>query len=721
MVSGPRPRWLIRCCNTNPGGRTVTLDYRTAISVEPRAIGVTPAEPLAFSVTITNETRRSLRYEVELHGLERSQVTTTPGDVFLKPGESQLVVVEAMLPGFFPAGRHQAGIEIRSSHPDQPVVAFEDVFIDVQGVASARLDLPRSHLRARRRAKTQMELHNTGNQPVDFRFLGHSPEGKLQFRFQPAVVRVDPDDSAVVEVKVGSYLKLVGRKTIRAFDLIAQGPSGELSRDGDFEHKPVIAGWFFKFLAAVLLVVALLFLIRAVVRAAIGGGDEITWSELSDADGSSGAEVLGRAEHTAVWLEYPEEDLDPSFLGRMRRNSVNWFTGGDDEVESMLVWGGVGRPGSTGAEVPLSTGAEYLAESTQWILIDDTGAPSPRSLHTAAWTGETMVIWGGDLASPNPDDTGAEYTPTSNSWKPLPAGPLPPRIGHSMTWTGSHLIIFGGFSWSEDGKRAVSKKGAILRPGQPDAEEQAAGEPERALYGGTWTELSSFPGVARHDHSATWTGTHLVIFGGYDSEGVPLADAYALDPLQMKWDELSTADADAWTNVTRNPAPDRRGCHEGLWSGTQIVYLGGTSLSLSLDDAAEDARACAPIKDLPFDPDPYTLTPAVQDVGVAVNVEWTWDVPKHPPPEHLGASFQAIWTASEATVLQTVKQLDTIAASRYTPEGGTVNLPLPDEDTVGKNTGFTAIWVNGGVVVWGGRDGAGAPTNNGAELILPDR
>ena len=101
--------------------------------------------------------------------------------------------------------------------------------------------------------------------------------------------------------------------------------------------------------------------------------------------------------HTAVWASYCDE-----------------VTCRDE----MLVWGG--HNGSPTGGV-LNTGAAYnpfdpVTGTDVWTTISTTGAPSPRLLHTAAWTGSEMVIWGGaDIEFPSltlkPLGDGKHFTP----------------------------------------------------------------------------------------------------------------------------------------------------------------------------------------------------------------------------------------------------------------------------------------------------------------------
>jgi hypothetical protein len=151
-----------------------------------------------------------------------------------------------------------------------------------------------------------------------------------------------------------------------------------------------------------------------------------------------------------------------------------------------------------------------------------------------------------------------------------------------------------------------------------------------------------------------------------------------------------------------------------VWTGTSVILIGGTDQPLG-------ETPCAPVGGLPEDPETFLVTPAQSDEGNRIVTTWEWTRPDEPPPAHLGTEFVALWTANELTVIQDVPQLDTLAAVRYTPASGTVNLPLPDPGTVVTETDFTGVWNTGSIVVWGGRDENGRPTADGALLILPDR
>jgi N-acetylneuraminic acid mutarotase len=116
-------------------------------------------------------------------------------------------------------------------------------------------------------------------------------------------------------------------------------------------------------------------------------------------------------------------------------------------------------------------GARYNPVNDSWTVITSVGEPAPRSQHTAVWTGSEMIIWGGGIgAGTRPLLTlvagGASYDPESDSWKELSTKGMPEsRIFHTAVWTGEEMIVWGGstdsdVTWLNTGGRynPVNKK-----------------------------------------------------------------------------------------------------------------------------------------------------------------------------------------------------------------------------------------------------------------------
>ena len=123
-----------------------------------------------------------------------------------------------------------------------------------------------------------------------------------------------------------------------------------------------------------------------------------------------------------------------------------WAMAGVWTGEEMLVWGGERVTPGTRANVAQGTGARYHPATDQWRPITMEAAPTARSYPSAVWTGTEMIVWGG-AASPAQQkfNTGARYNPELDRWTPTEMNDAPPPASmHSATWTGNGMLVLNG-------------------------------------------------------------------------------------------------------------------------------------------------------------------------------------------------------------------------------------------------------------------------------------
>src|SRR5436309_10823052 len=80
----------------------------------------------------------------------------------------------------------------------------------------------------------------------------------------------------------------------------------------------------------------------------------------------------------------------------------------------------------------------------------------------------------------------------------------------------------------------------------------------------TWTatSLTNAP-AARADHTAVWTGSEMIVWGGYDgSSEVNTGGRY-------------NPSTDSWTATSTTNAPAARGAHTAVWTGSEMIVWGG--------------------------------------------------------------------------------------------------------------------------------------------------
>jgi N-acetylneuraminic acid mutarotase len=424
-----------------------------------------------------------------------------------------------------------------------------------------------------------------------------------------------------------------------------------------------------------------------------------------------------RAGHTAVW------------------------TGGE-----MLVWGGT---------LLNNTGGRYNPSTDTWAPLSTTNAPAARRLHSAVWTGEVMIVWGG-LGCPGsycPSFvSGGRYDPTSDSWTPTFTGNVPyPRIAHTAIWTGNQLIVwggqFGGGSppfWLATGGRydpVVDAWQPTATLGAPSARSEhtavwsgnrmivwgGGGEFTGLAIGGrydpiadAWSPVSTTNAPAtRRLHTATWTGSRMIVFGGYTGPTAvntggrydPVADTWAPTSItgapgpraghsavwtgsrMIVWSGINDSTGgvydpagDSWTLTSTTSAPSGRLFHGAVWTGSEMIVWGGQFGTTPKNDGAI------------YDP-AHDSWRSMSPVGAPA------------PRTRLGA----VWTGSEMLIWGGLDESGAYIhygdGARYSPTTGTW-APLGSPGAPAGRSSPGIVWTGDRMLVWGGSnnyasDGAG--------------
>ena len=326
--------------------------------------------------------------------------------------------------------------------------------------------------------------------------------------------------------------------------------------------------------------------------------------------------------------------------------------------KEMLVWGG---RGTFFPQMHYGNGARYNPATDSWTPMSSEGAPSPRSQLTAVWTGTEMIVWGGTGDAFDEKGDGARYNPETDKWTPLPAAPIDARLQHTAVWTGTEMIIFGGLKidnflyneyWSSFGD------GAAYNPAS-----------------NTWRPLNPQNAPSsRTAHSAVWTGTEMLVWGGrYLPDYTFLNSGASYDPVH-----------DQWTPITDAGAPQARLDHDAVWSGKEMIIWGGFT-DPSPTEVATGGR---------YNPETKTWTDTTLENA--------------PEARFFGGTVYGIWTGKALFVYGGwvyPNELNTTAL--YYPEGGPVVPPHTDSweplaDGPGGRACHTTVLAGNEVIVWGG-------------------
>jgi hypothetical protein len=400
----------------------------------------------------------------------------------------------------------------------------------------------------------------------------------------------------------------------------------------------------------------------------------------------------GRGSHTAVW------------------------TGTE-----MIVWGGIANL------VTLNDGGRYNPAIDSWAATSATNAPSARVDHTAVWTGSEMIIWGGGTHLEfSPLNTGGRYDPITNSWTATSLANAPSaRFHHIAIWTGSEMIIWGG----QDGGSNDLNASGRHNP-SPDSWMDTGGKYNPTTN--TWTATSTTNAPSRRDrHTAVWTGSEMIIWGGYFYDGMVhwLNTGGRYSPAQDSWTRTSTANA-----------PTGRELHTAVWTGNQMVVWGGWN---SINGDFNTGGRYSP------DTDNWTGTntnnaPTPRRVPTAV---WTgsemivWSgSDAHGPQLSIAERYLTQTSSSPPTPTATPTPTPTPSCICPTPTATATPIPIPSPGTGGRYNpvtdtwthtsttnapeargGHTAVWTGNEMIVWGGSGILGLLTTGGryCGLVAP--
>jgi hypothetical protein len=349
-------------------------------------------------------------------------------------------------------------------------------------------------------------------------------------------------------------------------------------------------------------------------------------------------------------------------------------------------------PPTASAEPPVdvTVDAAPAAAIARGVWQPITPMPIPaRTRHTATWTGEELLVFGGQPFSG--DATGARYDPRTDTWRPMATSPLGSRVGHTATWTGAELIVIEG--------APVGRVAAVAA----QSLDGAAYDPSTD----TWRPIADMPINPRTGHVAVWTGEVLVVYGGSRTFETQAAAAL-YDPV-----------ADRWTTTTPSPLARAYGQSAAVWTGEEVVIWTGRG---EADVAAWDPASgswrllSAPPIDLRSPSAVWTgeemllLGRSTTVGGAALDVaQDRWAV-LPPAPQQFGVTAAVSWTGESAVVVAGPADQPGVV---WTPSLVRWDvLPAVAQPAL---SGHSATWVGDALVLLGGQ-GPGAPMATGAVL-----
>lgn len=415
----------------------------------------------------------------------------------------------------------------------------------------------------------------------------------------------------------------------------------------------------------------------------------------------------------------------------------------------LIIWGGVIPAVSAGATpaalfTAINRGVRYNPTTGVWTPLSTVGAPQARFYHNAVWTGTQMIVWGGQTtpglgASGAPATTlatGGIYTPATDTWSAMaPTGTIPFADGRSRAqafWTGTDLLIWGGNVMPQilgasfpggggTGKRynlatntwsSMAATPAEMGPGNSWSgvwtgtsmilwSSQSVGDstlPAAGMYTpatDTWQTLPRVPGnpaIASTGFTTVWTGTEMILWGGFDGTSTYSNAGYRFNPTTS-----------TWTTVSTSGAPAARTGHSAVMLGGKMIVWGGQSFTSGDNPVA-------------------TL---YQDGGIYDPVANSWQSVSatNAPPYRTEATATA---ASDRIIVWAGLQTpDWGVSTKFLKNGGSYQPATSTWTALANGSpapryGHTAVWTGTELIVWGGTAGNIFSAPNGMDFACND-
>ncbi len=201
-----------------------------------------------------------------------------------------------------------------------------------------------------------------------------------------------------------------------------------------------------------------------------------------------------------------------------------------------------------------------------------------------AWTGEQLIVWGGELSG-SLAARGGILNPGVNVWFSIPPAPIAPRSGATALWTGTEVLILGGDRPDGAAYDPATRLWRELPVAPILADDVAVWTgAEAILVGGrgpnglafnvaddTWRRLADPPGLDWENAGGVWTGTEMIVWDDPVQAFDDRTNVAAYDPVADSWRQLGRTRGDG---PTPPGEPIGLAAATGVWTGEELILLG---------------------------------------------------------------------------------------------------------------------------------------------------
>jgi N-acetylneuraminic acid mutarotase len=221
--------------------------------------------------------------------------------------------------------------------------------------------------------------------------------------------------------------------------------------------------------------------------------------------------------------------------------------------------------------------------------------------------------------------------------------------------------------------------------------------------------------AGRKDHTAVWTGTKMIVWGGWNIDSgtsAPVNSGGIYDPA-----------TDTWAATSLTNAPAARFYHTAVSTGSKMIVWGGGYSTGGVYDPATDTWAATSLTNAPAARDFHTVvwtgskmivwgglggTPAgvLNTGGIYDPARNSWAATSTAGAPTARCNHTAVWTGSRMVIWTGID------STGYVNSGGTYDpatdtwTPMSLTNAPAARIYTTAVWTGTKMIVWGGYDGA---------------
>ncbi|HYE16287.1 MAG TPA: carboxypeptidase regulatory-like domain-containing protein [Pyrinomonadaceae bacterium] len=383
----------------------------------------------------------------------------------------------------------------------------------------------------------------------------------------------------------------------------------------------------------------------------------------------------------------------------LKNNHTAVWTGSE-----MFVWGG--RYISPGV---FREAARYKPSTDSWIPTNN--QDSAPGGEVGVWTGAELLVWGKKPpCSAGCNGTGGRYNPATNVWSPMSHTGAPGGDGvaySSAVWTGKEMFLLGRRynpltdTWAQASTvGAPADKSVAVWTGKEVLVWGGGATPENnpAPAGGrynpetdTWSPMATAGAPsARTMHSAVWTGSELLVWGGrgyFSDSGTNAGGRY-------------NPETDTWRPMATAGAPEMRLWNSAVWTGSEMVIWGGMGSATDASRWLNTGARYNPVSD-------------------------TWQPTSTEGAPQGRAYHRAVWTGSQmivwgglVPVTWTGSGDPVYTGARYNPATD-VWTPTSLQSAASRRQSHVQVWTGTQMIVFGGTGPSGAAKLDGAVYNAP--